>query len=175
MYLQLKADAKFNLIIIRILGQYVNFRARITAANKSLVKDQIKEICKDIWLQLEIMLSNNFMYIIMVLLRTDAKDYPLDVVLYPLFEKAHELVLRGRHKRQSFPEILLFILTVLFYKHWQLMFTEREDRRKHIGIAKLSITKYFQKMPENVEKKFEGFIRRVDDRIHHSSLYKTTA
>lgn len=115
------------------------------------------------------------MYIIMVLLRTDAKDYPLDVVLYPLFEKAHELMLRGRHKRQSFPEILLFILTVLFYKHWQLMFTEREDRRKHIGVARVSITKYFQKMPENVEKKYEGFIRRVDDRIHHSSLYKTTA
>lgn len=161
--------------MIRILGLYVNFRARITAANKTLIKDQIREICKDLWLQLETMLSNNFMYIIMVLLRADAKDYPLDVVLYPLFEKAHELMLRGRHKRQMFPEILVFILTVLFYKHWQLMFTEKDDRRRHIGLAKLSICKYFEKMPENIEKKYEGFVRRIDDRIHQSAIYKTTA
>lgn len=157
------------------MSQYVNFRARITSANESLVKDQIDEICNEIWLQLEIMLSNNFMHIIMVLMRTDAKVLKLAVLLYPLFSKAHELMLRGRHKRQSFPEILLFILTVLFYKHWKLMLTTPEDRFKHHNDAKLSINKYFQKMPENVEKKFDGFIRRVDDRIHHSSLYKTTA
>lgn len=109
------------------------------------------------------------------MLLTDAKDYPLDVVLYPLFEKAHELMLRGRHRRQLFPDILVFILTVLFYKHWQQMFTEREDKRKHVNIARISISKYFHKMPENLDKMYDGFIRRVDDRIHHSSLYKTTA
>lgn len=163
------------MIVIRILGLYVNFRSRITAANKLLVRDQIKDVCKDVWLQLETMLSNNFMYIIMVLLRTDAKDYPLDVVLYPLFEKAHELMLRGRHTRQIFPDILVFILTVLFYKHWQLMFTEKEDRERHVGLAKLSIGRYFQKMPEHLEKKYEGFIRRIDDRIHQSAIYKITA
>lgn len=158
------------------MGLYVNFRSRITAANRTLVKDDIRMICEDVWLQLETILSNNFMRIMMVLLRTDAKDYPLDVVLYPLFEKVHDLMLMcERHMRQIFPKILVFIITVLFYKHWQLMFTEKEDRERHIKLAKLSICKYFQKMPENIEKKYEGFIRRIDDRIHQSAIYKTTA
>lgn len=152
----------------------MNFRARLTAANKSLVKDQIDGICSEIWSQLAVLLYNRLIYIIMVLLRTDAKDYPLDVVLYPLFERTHELMLRGRHKR-VFPEVLLFIITVLFYKHWHQMFTEKEDKRKHVGFARICINKHFQRMPENLEKKFEGFVRRVDDRIYHTSLHKTTA
>lgn len=153
----------------------MNFRARKTAANKSLVKDQINEICKELWLQIDAFVGSNVMHIIMILLRTDPKDYPLDVVLYPLFEKIHELFLRGRYHRQPFPDILTFIITVLFYKHWLLMFTAKEDRLRHGNIAKASINKNFARMPENTEKKFEGFIRRIDDRIHHTSLYKKTA
>lgn len=163
------------MIIIRILGQYVNFRARKTAANKSLVKDQINDICKELWLQIDAFVGFNVMQVIMVLLRTDAKDYPLDVVLYPLFEKVHELFLRGRYQRQTYPEMLTFIITVLFYKHWQLMFTEKEDRKRHGTTALVSLKKNFSRMPENTEKKFEGFIRRIDDRIHHAFLYKKTA
>lgn len=173
-HLQLKIDEKYNLILIRILGQYINFRSRMTAANKTLGKDETREICKDIWLQLEVMLSNNFIYIILVLLRTDAMDYPLDVVLYHLFEKAHELMLHDQHLNQTFPRILVFIITVLFYKHWLLMFTEKEDRERHIECAKLTIRK-FQKLPNNIEVKYKGFIRRIDDRILQCWLYKTTA
>lgn len=168
-------DRKFNLILIRILAQYVNFRSRLTAANQSLIKDQIKDICKEIWLKLELLLSDKFVYIVMVMLRTDAKDYPLDVILYPLFERTSELMLNGRHKRENFPEILLFIITILFYKHWQLMFTESEDRRRHHRLAHASITKHFQRMPENIERRYEGFVTRIDDRIYQTSLFRRTA
>lgn len=161
--------------MIRILGQYVNFRARKTAANKLLVRDQIKEICKEIWMQIVGLVGSNFMQIIMVILRTDVKDYPLDVVLYPLCDKIHEVFLRKWHGRKNFPEILTFIIAVLFYKHWLLMFTVKKDRLKHVKRAMNSLDLNFSTMPEDTEGRYGFFIRRVDDRIFHTSKLKRRA
>lgn len=167
--LQLRADAKFNLIVTRILAQYINFRARKTAANKLLGKEQVLEICQEIWQQIDSFVGSNFVQVIMILLRTDPKDYKLDVVLYPLFDKTHELVLR--QQRQTFPEILIIILAVLFYKHWLQMCTRKEDKEMHTNKALTSLRKNFERMPEKVDKKFIGFIRRVDDRFYQTYRY----
>ena len=157
----------------RILAQYVDFRARMTAANKSLVADQIKEITNELWNHLEMLLNGNFINIVMCLLRTDAKNYPLDVVLYPLFENAHQFMLVGRHKAENPPDVVIAIVTVLFYKHWLLMFTQNDDRRRHITSARASITRFFTKMPKFIDNRYDGLIRRVDDRIHHATIYRT--
>lgn len=111
----------------------------------------------------------------MVLLRTSSKSYDLAVVLYPLFEKVHELISNGRHKHINIPEILIFIITVLFYKHWLQMFTEKDDKIKHYNFAKKSIIENFTEMPKvpsDLESTYEGFIRRIDDRFHPSRNYK---
>lgn len=161
--------------MIRILSQYVNYRARFAAANKNLKQERIDNILRDIWFQLQVMLFGNLTYVTLVLLRTDVKNYSLDIILYPLFAKAHELMVDGCHIDTCFPPIMSFIATVLFYKQWQQMFTEKDDKRKHIGYARKSMCNHFQQMPEHTEKMYDGFIRRVDDRIYHSALNKTTA
>lgn len=167
-------DPRYNLIVIRILGEYVNFRARKTAANKLLVRCQIKEICKEIWMQIFGLVGSNFMQMIMVILRTNVKDYPLDVVLYPLCDKIHETFLRRKHGQNSFPEILTFVIAVLFYKHWILMFTMKKDLRKHVKKATISLDLNFTTMPVDPERRY-SFIRLIDDRIRHTTKMKRKA
>lgn len=169
--LQLKSDSKFNFIVTRILGQYVNFRARQTAANTLLGKEQVQDICEDIWNKINTFVGPYYTHLIMVMLRTDAKNYPLDVVLYPLFNKTHEVFLR--QQRQPFPQIVTIIVAVLFYKHWLEMCTRKRDRQIHREKACTALKKNFDciKSLTNEEKeKFSGFQRRVDDRFYH--LYK---
>lgn len=169
--LQLRADARFNLIVTRILAQYISFRARKTAANKSLSKEQIHEICYEIWQQMDSFVGLNFSQRILILLRTDPKDYKLCVVLYHLFEWTHQLILR--QQRQTLPEVLVIILVVLFYKHWLQMFTATVDKKLHTKMALTSLEK-FGCLPRNFDQKFNIFIRMVDDRFYHAYLGKWT-
>lgn len=160
--------------MIRILGDYVNFRAKRGKGAK--VKTEIDRITEDIWSKLELILSNNFIYIVMVLLRTDAKNYPLDVILHPLFQRAHSLMLNRRHvDEKALPYILLYIVTVLFYKHWTSMCTEKIDIRKHECFAHESIPKYFQRLPKKVEKKYDWLFRLIGDRFDNAADYNWTA
>lgn len=163
---QFKDDPKYNLIILRILSQYVNFRARSTACNQTLVQSEISKIVEHIWLQMQVLLSSNFMCVVMVLLGTDAKDLPQDHILYPLFEKANEFLSCGVHIQQDFPEILTCILTILFYKHWGLI--SKKDSVKHKRSAKMSLKKYYNRMPDDSTGVYEGFVRRVDDRLYNA-------
>lgn len=162
----------FNHIVCKMLGQYVNFRARQIAANKALSQDQINEYCCDIWQHINAFVGASIFFIIMVLLRTDAKNYPLDVVLYPLFKKAHELLLRQQDSRRTFPKVLAIILTVLFYKHWLQMCTTPKDRDKHTQWAKNAIiaNRFVRFEREGDSKKFSKFFR-IDDRIFHAYIY----
>lgn len=177
LYLQLRSDAKFNFIVCKMLGSYVNFRARQTAANKALSQEQINECCCDIWQHVNSFAGSSIFFIIMVLLRTDAKNYPLDVVLHPLFHKAHELLLRQQESRRSFPQVLTIILTVLFYKHWLQMCTTPKDRFEHKRWAKNAINsnhfERFERLPKNEMGKFRGFFR-IDDRIYQTYKYNNT-
>lgn len=166
--MQLRADAKFNFIVTRILGQYINFRARKTAAIK-WSHEQDKEICQEIWQQMDSFVGSNFVHVIMVLLRTNAEDYKLDCVLYYLFEKTHELILR--QQRQTFPEVLIIILAVLFYKHWLQMFRKKQDKISHKEIGKTSLERNFDLFEQGLEEKWVRFIR-CDDRILQTYLYK---
>lgn len=177
-HLQLRADAKFNLIVTRILGQYITFRAKKTAANRSLGNEQVMEICAEIWNQIDRFVGPNYAQIIMILLLTTPQDYALDVVLYPLFNKTHELILR--QQRQTLPEIIVIILAVLFYRHWIKMCTTKEDTNRHNKKAMTSLQKNFDSDPmfpwfkKEVLPEYMVFVRSVDDRIYHSYSYKET-
>lgn len=161
-------------MIVRILGVYVNFRAN--QGKDAQTKTEIDRITENIWSKLELILSNNFIYIVMVLLRTDAKNYPLDVILYPLFQRAHSLMLNRRHvDEKALPYVLLHIVTVLFYKHWKSMCTEMIDIKKHECLAHESITKYFEELPKGIEKKYDRLFRLVGDRFGNAADYNWTA
>lgn len=166
--MQLRADAKFNLIVTRILGQYINFRARKTAAMK-WGKEQDKEIAREIWQQMTSFVGSNFVQVIMVLLRTNAEDLKLACLLYYLFEKTHELILR--QQPQTFPEVLIIILAVLFYKHWLQMFPKKQDFKPHLLNGITSLEKNFEIFEQHLEEKWVRFIR-CDDKILQTYLYK---
>lgn len=168
--LQLRSNAKFNFVVTNLLGRYINFRATLVAANRAIDNDQVQEICDDLWIQIESLAGSNIVYIIMVLLKTDAKNYPLDVVLYKLFEKAHLVMLRNQYSRLPFPRTLTIILTVLFYRHWMQMCTYERDLIKHKRYAKTAINSLFYFHLENLSEThvYFGFLR-IDDRFLQSA------
>lgn len=168
----MKSDAKFNLIATRILGQYITFRAKKTAANKLLGSEQVMEICQEIWGQIESFVGPNYAQIIMVLLKTTPDIYSLDVILYHLFNKTHELIIRQQKQPQTLPQVIVIILAVLFYKHWYEMFTTKKDRRVHENKAWLSLKTNFGVLPDDVASELMVFVRSVDDRFHHAFLGK---
>lgn len=151
----------------------MNFRAAQTAANKALDKKQVMEICNDIWLQIETLVGSSIVHIMMVLLKTDAKNYPLDVVLYPLFQKAHEIILRKQYLSQPFPKTIRIVITLIFYKHWLQMCTRRIDIKKHTNFAENAIDAnftVFDRLDPSTQKKMTCFLR-VSDRFYQAYLY----
>lgn len=157
-----------------MLGRYINFRASQTAANKGLGKKQVMEICNDIWLQIETLVGSSIVHIIMVLLKTDPKNYPLDVVLYPLFQKAHEIVLRKQYLCQPFPKTIRIIVTVLFYKHWLQMCTRQSDTEKHRTFARNAINANFvcfERLDPESKRQMDELLR-INDRFYQAYLYK---
>lgn len=159
------------MIVSRIFAKYISFRAHQAAANKKLGQTQVDDLCLDIWKQMGSLVGENYSQRILILLRTDPTDYKLCVVLHPLFEWTHQEILR--YQPQTLPQILVIILVVLFYKHFLLMCTEEEDRRKHMAMA-MSSLRMFGRMPRPVDKKYNLIIRNVDDRIHHAYLGNRT-
>lgn len=132
------------------------------------------EICNDIWLQIETLVGSSIVHIIMVLLKTDPKNYPLDVVLYPLFQKAHEIILRKQYLCQPFPKTIRIILTVLFYKHWLQMFTWPSDTEKHRIFAKNAITANFvrfDRLDASTRNQMDKILR-INDRFIQAYIYK---
>lgn len=166
----MRCDAKFNAIVTRMLGQYINFRARKTAADIKLGNDEVTEICKEIWQQIDSFVGSNYPQVIMVLLLTHTRNYPLDVVLYPLFDKTHELIQRSLSP--SFPKILVIILAVLFYKHWLQMCTTDVDVKTFTDKAKISLEKFgLLPFKNDIPKKYIGLTRYVDDKIKQYMYY----
>lgn len=153
------------MILTRILGQYVNFRARKTAVNKHLKSSQINEICKEVWMQIVGLVGSSFIHVIMVILRTDVQDYPLDVLLYPLCKMIHARLLR--ETPDNFPRIIIIIVAVLFYKNWLLMCTQSIDRKRHRNLAKNSLEMNFPEKIGQLNGDFECW-KRVDDRIRQA-------
>lgn len=169
---QLRTDTKYNYIVTEILGQYINFRARKTSTNKNLGNDAIRAQCSEIWQQVHSIVCLNFVQVLMVLLRTDAQNLPLAVLLYPLFDKTHDIIRRKPQQSDMFPECVVIAATVLFYKHWMQMFTAKSDIEEHKKKAWASLKENFTKIPFPLPDKLESFIRRLDDRIYHTYLYK---
>lgn len=153
----------------------MTFRARKTDANKTLQRAQILDICKEIWLQIDSLVGSNLMQIIMVILRTNPRDFGLCVILFPLSKEIHHSILRGRYNQQQFPKILVFIITVLFYKHWLLMMTRQLDIVEHKKLARTSLKKNFGPIPQQTSSIYDGFIRRIDDRINHAHWLNRSA
>lgn len=172
---QLKSDLKFNFILIKILSRYVNFRAHQVAAIQS--RDTRMEECNSVWHQINSLLSYDVNYVILLLLRTDVKRDNLHLcrLLYPLFSRVHYLIFQGHHKQLPMPEVLVFIITVLFYKHWTIMLTNVKDKVDHFKSWRICLEKHFVYMPKPMTNIYDGFIRRVDDRFNHASLYGKTA
>lgn len=133
------------------------------------------DICKEIWLQIDSLVGSNLMQIIMVILRTNPRDFGLCVILFPLSREIHHSILRRRYNQQPFPEILVFIITVLFYKHWLLMMTRRLDYVEHKKLARTSLKENLGRIPQHTSGIYDGFIRRIDDRINHAHWLKRSA
>lgn len=172
----MKADLKYNFLIIKILSQYVNFCARQVATMRSLSREKIMELCSPVWHQINSLLSGDVNFIILLLLRSDIKkDLRLCKLLYPLFNKAHFFIFCGKHKKLPMPEILVFIITVLFYKHWKTMLTTIKDKMDHYRIWRICIRKHFLHMPKPANMIYNDFIRRVDDQFVNALLYGKTA
>lgn len=170
--MQLRYDSKFGAIVTPMLGQYVNFRARKTFADKSISGEGLYEIGDEILHQIKTIVGSNNSKIIMVLLLTKPKQYELDVLLYPIFERTHEMILRQRDN--SFPKFLVVILTVLFYKHWLQMCTTNKDKeeftKKALQSLKLNFGKYIP-FQDEIPKKCEVITRGFDDKVKQFMHY----
>lgn len=108
----------------------------------------------------------------MVLLRTNTKVKTLSVGLYPLFKATHMLILR--QQRQTFPRVLVIILTVLFYKHWLKMFggkCSQQHRKEHFEKAEESLKQFDFFPPEAGDMKFSRFIA-IDDKVKQTLRYR---
>lgn len=155
-----------------MLGQYVNFRARRTVSDANVKEEDRYSIGDEILHQIISIVGSNNSKIIMVLLLTKPKQYELDFLLYPIFERTHELILRQRDN--SFPKFLVVILTVLFYKHWLQMCTTREDRKefrkKAFHSLKLNFGKFIP-FQDEIPKKCEVITRGFDDKVKQFMHY----
>lgn len=109
------------------------------------------------------LVGSSFVHVIMVILRTDVKNYPLDVLLYPLCKMIHARLLR--ETPSNFPRLIIIIVAVLFYKNWLRMCTQSIDRKRHKYLGRNSLEMNF---PEKINSQLNGdceYWKRVDDRL----------
>lgn len=170
----MRYDSKFNFITVKIVGKYVEFRARQTNADKTLTQPQVNAIRDEVWQQIESLVGSSIVHIIMVLLQWNPKRLEQCVLYHPLFKKAHEIIERQTKLLPGFPRTLRMILTLLFYKLWLEMCTSADDTSKHVpkALAGLNLCgfTYFEKDDPEIKKYVHFF--DIDDKFYHKLYYR---